>query len=597
MEFRRLFHKRIPADKATQRVLGEPSTGAALRSATATAPSAGILLAAYAQSGDGVLLADAGGHVRWLNDAAQSLTGWPLADACGQRVFTVFHFEDDAGAVLSSPVEDALAARDVGLRCYSGWLCARDGTRHAVDGKAVAVAGTDGSDRLQALMWFEEVGAKRHARAAVRRRAETAEAVINELAEAVLIVDDTGRVKKANARALRMFGYSAAEVAQQTIARLMPVPFMNAPDVHFTEYRTNPSRQLPRAVAWRKDATHFPAQLIVEPLPAADDGQGYVVLVRDDTETRRSVNMAQRIGRLLDGAVEEIYVFDANSLYFLEVNRGAQHNLGYTNEQLKAMTPLMIADGLKQETLLGYLARLRGGEAEHLVYRTRHRRADGSIYPVEVRLNFSRNEEPPVFMAMAVDISDREAQENEMSHLAHFDALTGLPNRPQLALRMPAAMAMAANSPKQLAVMFMDIDRFKSINDTWGHDVGDEVLKTFAMRLRETLRTADAVARLAGDEFVVLAEGVNNTQDAERVATKLLAAVAAPIEIGHHTLQITSSIGITLYPADNADMETLLRHADEAMYEAKRAGPGGYRFYEILRPDAPAKSPFGPHLS
>lgn len=564
-----------------------------------------MLLDALAQAGYGVIITDADARVRWLNDAAQSLTGWYGNDALGQHVFSVFHLEDDRGEVIPSPVEGALAQHDVGLRRYSGWLRARDGVRRWVDAQAVAcfATGAAGAEReSQAVLWFEEAGDRQRARRAVQHRAEIAEAVINELAEAVLILDSTGRVQRANARALRMFGYSSAEILQLTIARLMPVPFMNAPDVQFTEYRTNPSRRLPRAVAWRKDATHFPAKLMVEPLPRVGDDQGYVALVRDDTETQRSVNMAQRLGRLLDSAVEEIYVFDANSLYFQEVNRGAQRNLGYTVEELRTMTPLMVAEGLEQETLLGYLAQLRGGDREHLVYRTRHRRADGTVYPVEVRLNFSRDEEPPVFMAMAVDISDREAQEAEMSHLAHFDALTGLPNRPQLMLRLQAAMALAANSPKQLAVMFMDIDQFKTINDTYGHDVGDEVLKTFAMRLREALRTADTVARLGGDEFVVLAEGINSTEDVARVVEKLQAAISQPIRVGTQQLQVGSSIGITLYPNDNADMETLLKHADEAMYAAKHAGRGTHRFYEILRPgtetpDAPKKSMFGPHLS
>ncbi|TAM12764.1 MAG: sensor domain-containing diguanylate cyclase [Nevskiaceae bacterium] len=598
-----MFHKPDVADVEAQRILARATGGMAAAAVPVASPSSAVLLSALAQAGYGVIVTDADARVRWLNDAAQSLTGWLGGDALGQRVFSVFRLEDDQGEVMPSPVEAALAEHDVGLRRYSGWLCARDGTREWVDAQAVACFGIAGGERDgQAVLWFEDAGARQRARRAVQRRTEIAEAVINELAEAVLLLDATGRVQRANARALRMFGYGSAEMGQLTIARLMPVPFMNAPDVQFTEYRTNPSRRLPRAVAWRKDATHFPARLVVEPLPVMGDDGGYVALVRDDTETQRSVNMAQRLGRLLDSAVEEIYVFDANSLYFLEVNRGAQRNLGYTNEELRTMTPLMVAEGLAQETLLGYLAQLRGGDREHLVYRTRHRRADGTVYPVEVRLNFSRDEEPPVFMAMAVDISDREAQEKEMSHLAHFDALTGLPNRPQLMLRLQAAMALAASSPKQLAVMFMDIDKFKVINDTCGHDVGDEVLRAVAQRLREALRTADTVARLGGDEFVVLAEGINNNEDATRVVEKLQAAVAQPVAVGGQQLPIAFSIGITLYPNDNADMETLLKHADEAMYAAKHAGRGTHRFYEILRPDTdmvdtPKKSRFGPHLS
>jgi PAS domain S-box-containing protein len=139
---------------------------------------------------------------------------------------------------------------------------------------------------------------------------------------------------------------------------------------------------------------------------------GFVVIVRDITERLRSDNLTLRLGRLLDNAMDEVYIFDAQSLYFLEVNRGARRNLGYSPEQLARMTPLSIAPALDMATFHDYLNRLRGGDLEHLIYRAEHRRADGTSYPVEVRLNFSRDEEPPVFMAVASDISVRDGGNN-----------------------------------------------------------------------------------------------------------------------------------------------------------------------------------------
>lgn len=543
-------------------------------------PSVSALLHMLTQSGYGLMLVDGSLRVRWLSSTAQAMTGWTAADASGQLVYTVCHLQDDAGEQVPTPAEQVLARNGTGLQRFAGWLIGRDGGRSAVDCAAVSFRR---DPELQALMLLQPAAGRRQVQQALQARARAAEAVINELAESVLVTDDTGQLRSANARALRMFGYGREEILQQTIARLMPVPFMNAPEVKFTEYRTMPSRRLPRVVAWRKDATHFPAELVVEPLPAGDDQQDYVVIVRDVTERLRSVNLAQRLGRLLDSAVEEVYIFDAYSLYFLEVNRGARRNLGYGEDEMLTLTPLMISADLEPEVFQSYLARLRSGEAEHLIYRTRHRRADGSIYPVEVRLNFSRDEEPPVFMAIAADIAEREAEEQEMSRLAHFDALTGLPNRPQLYQRMRVAITNARKGPRKLALMFLDLDDFKAINDEYGHDVGDEVLKAVAERMRNALRTADTVARLSGDEFVVVAEGIGNEQDAQLVAEKLLQAINAPLQCDSHSIQPNASIGITLFPDDDSDVETLLRHADEAMYASKRMQRGGYRFYRLER--------------
>jgi PAS domain S-box-containing protein len=150
---------------------------------------------------------------------------------------------------------------------------------------------------------------------------------------------------------------------------------------------------------------------VVETMRIGGD-EGLVVIVRDITERLRTDNLTLRLGRLLDNAMEEVYIFDAQSLYFIEVNRGARRNLGYSPEQLARMTPLSIAPSLDIATFHGYLSRLRGGELEHLLYRADHKRADGSTYPVEVRLNYSRDEEPPVFMAVASDLSVREGGDN-----------------------------------------------------------------------------------------------------------------------------------------------------------------------------------------
>ena len=178
------------------------------------------------------------------------------------------------------------------------------------------------------------------------------------------------------------------------------------------------------------------------------------------------------------------------------------------------------------------------------------------------------------------EVFERMQAEQRVWHLAHHDSLTGLPNRALLLDRLQQALNQARRTTHRVAVMFLDLDRFKTINDTLGHDVGDELLKEVAQRLRGAVRAVDTVARLGGDEFVVVLNEIANAEDAVRVAGKIIASFAAPICVGAHELQVTTSIGIGLYPEDGDEVYNLMKRADSAMYQAKHAGRNQYCFYQ-----------------
>lgn len=184
-------------------------------------------------------------------------------------------------------------------------------------------------------------------------------------------------------------------------------------------------------------------------------------------------------------------------------------------------------------------------------------------------------------IAMVVrDISGSKAHEQELLHLANTDVLTGLPNRHWLANYLPLALARAGSAMKQLAVLFIDLDDFKNINDTLGHDAGDELLNEVALRLRRTIRASDHAVRLGGDEFTVVLEHLEGANDVSRVADQIVQSLSAPFTVkGVAGQRIHASIGISTYPQNGRDGETLLKHADVAMYAAKSAGKGRYHFY------------------
>lgn len=209
-------------------------------------------------------------------------------------------------------------------------------------------------------------------------------------------------------------------------------------------------------------------------------------------------------------------------------------------------------------------------------------RRDGSESAVEDSVAPIHERDGSVIGAVMVfrDTSAARAAQSRLSHLAQHDFLTDLPNPVLLNDRITQAIAMARRYDKELAVLFLDIDHFKDINDSLGHAVGDQLLQSIAARLKDSIRRSDAVSRKGGDEFVVLLSAITHAEHAARSAQKIMAAVATTHQISGHELQVTASIGIGLYPIDGADAKTLLDSADKAMYQAKKAGRNHYCFLQ-----------------
>ncbi|MHB1140389.1 MAG: EAL domain-containing protein [Sulfuricaulis sp.] len=301
--------------------------------------------------------------------------------------------------------------------------------------------------------------------------------------------------------------------------------------------------------------------------------------VQDITERKRGEEMVARLGRVLDSSSNEIYVFDAATLRFVQVNKGARRNLGYSMEQLAELTPVDLKLEHTRETFEELVAPLRRREVDMLTFETTHRRQDGSLYPVEVRMQLFHAENPPVFVAVITDITDRMKAQEQLQFLAHHDALTNLPNRALFLERLDHALTRSRWTKRPLAVLFLDLDRFKNINDTLGHDIGDSTLQVAAKRLTDCVRDGDTVARFGGDEFTVLLEDLANSDDVPNVAQKILEALSRPFDVEGREFVVTTSIGISLYPSDGDDSLKLLRNADTAMYRAKEQGRNKYQFY------------------
>ncbi len=316
--------------------------------------------------------------------------------------------------------------------------------------------------------------------------------------------------------------------------------------------------------------------------------------ILNDHLSERTLHVEQRearLGRILNSSQNEIYIFDAETLHFIEVNEGARNNLGYTLDELSKLTPVDIKPDFSEDEFLNFVQPLFKKQQKQLIFETVHQRKDNSTYPVEVRLQLSHTEQTPVFFAIIQDITERKNNEQQIRYLAYYDSLTDLPNRRFFMEMLTDSLSQAKRYSKNIAVLYIDLDRFKQINDSLGHSIGDGLLKGVAERLNTEMRNSDYVSRnesmnssndfcrLGGDEFTVLLSDISQAEDAALVARRIQDALTKPIMIEGREIFINTSIGIAVYPNDGDDIDNLLKNADTAMYDAKKAGRNTYRFY------------------
>jgi diguanylate cyclase (GGDEF)-like protein/PAS domain S-box-containing protein len=305
-----------------------------------------------------------------------------------------------------------------------------------------------------------------------------------------------------------------------------------------------------------------------------------------------SERKAARLSRAIENSPSEVIVFEIDSLEILNANTSALANLGFSSDEL-AGTPLSnIVASTSDEDLVLRLKTLPNHQQVKLD--VQFTRKDGTGYPVEGVALYSPEDGDPVCIAMFQDVSERRRTEEEMHRLAYYDELTGLPNRRLLQEHVERALAVAMRKGSRCALCIVDLDGFKMINDSLGHSVGDMLLKEVSHRLGGLVRDYDLVvhespqgpddgrhhvARLGGDEFLLLLTDFRDSTIPGRIASRVLKEISHPYDVHRTELNLTGSIGISLFPEDGSTLDELMMHADTAMYKAKNAGKNNYAFY------------------
>ncbi|MBN9698138.1 MAG: EAL domain-containing protein [Zoogloea sp.] len=305
----------------------------------------------------------------------------------------------------------------------------------------------------------------------------------------------------------------------------------------------------------------------------------YEGTVQDITERKRHDEHLRLLATVFSNSNEAIIVTDAENR-IVATNPSFTKLTGYTQEEVLGRNPRMLSAGITApEVYRDMWARLeRSGAWQGELW---DRRKDGQAYPKWLSIALVRDAAGQVqnYIGNFIDISELKASEERIRHLAHHDTLTNLPNRFSLNEKLEQAIGQCRRTGQPLALMLIDLDRFKAINDTLGHHVGDELLIQVARRLSATVRNSDIVARLGGDEFVVVLPDGADATDAAHVADKIVRAVSAPYQINGQEQRTSPSIGICLYPDDATEIGDLLKNADVAMYHAKAMGRGNFQFF------------------
>jgi diguanylate cyclase (GGDEF)-like protein/PAS domain S-box-containing protein len=314
-------------------------------------------------------------------------------------------------------------------------------------------------------------------------------------------------------------------------------------------------------------------------------GISHIVSTTRDITERKLAEEALRVAATAFDSQESMMITDADGV-ILRVNHAFTETTGYTAEEAVGQTPRLLKSGRHNVDFY------------HAMWETIHRtgtwrgeiwdkRKNGEVYPSWLTISAVKGVDGAVthYVGSHIDITERKRAEEKIKHLAFYDPLTGLPNRQLLMDRLQHALASSARSGKQGALLFIDLDDFKTLNDTLGHDIGDLLLKQVAQRLQSCIREGDTVARLGGDEFVVMLEdfgeqALEAAAQTEAIGEKILATLNQPYRLAEHECRSTSSIGATLFSGHQQAIEALLKQADIAMYQAKKAGRNILRFFD-----------------
>jgi len=402
-------------------------------------------------------------------------------------------------------------------------------------------------------------------------------AIVEQAAIAIFTSDRDGRITRWNSGAERLFGFHANEATGMQLGEFRSD--MEVDDAYTREdlrgvirERFLPVRDKGRRVRYvDMSSSHLFDQWATV--------IGDVHIVQDVTAEKEAYDKLLLMREVIQNSGEAIVITDSRNR-IVSVNAAFTEITGYSSEEAIGQTPSLLSSGRHDSAFYKDMWQqlMEQGSWRGEIW---NRRKNGEIYPEWLTITLLRDYRGNVrnYIAIFTDVSQYKAREAEIEFLAHHDTLTHLPNRLLLRDRLEQAIIHSRRHRTQVALLFLDLDRFKNINDSLGHEIGDRLLVEIGQRLRSIVREEDTVSRQGGDEFIIIMTGLESSQQVMALAERLLHGVSAKVQIEGHQVSVTPSIGISLYPDDARNIDELISKADAAMYHAKETGRATYQFF------------------
>ncbi len=504
------------------------------------------------------------------------------------------HPEDRAG--VEARIQAVLAGDSVPYQ-YEARMLHADGRYRwvSVVGRVLARDATGSASRLMGVRL--DITERKLSEEQVRQSEENLAITLQSIGDAVVATDANGHITRMNPAAERLTGWSLKEALGHPLNQVFHI--INS---QTRELSVNPVQMVMErgdvvglanhTALLSRDGAEY--QIFDSAAPIRDRSGaivGVVLVFSDVTEQYRMRESVQESAlhtqTILDNVVDGIITIDKNGLV-QSFNMAASALFAYTPEEIIGRNASVLIEDPDQHYEEDYLRHQFSPSRAGIASISREvmgRRKDSSLFPVHLSLSKISRKGQTTLIGIVRDITQQRQDEREIRRLAFYDSLTGLPNRRLLLDRLKQAMVTSARTGKHGALMFLDLDHFKLLNDTQGHDVGDLLLQQVAQRLQTCVRDGDSVARLGGDEFVVLLEALSDDRyaaatQAETITSKLLAACATEYNLNSYLHQGTTSIGIVVFRGEEDTMDDLLKKADLAMYQGKSAGRNAARFFD-----------------
>jgi len=577
--------------------------------------------------GDAVIVTDVHGHVTYLNPIAESLTGWLLEEAIDQPLVDIFNIVNaQTLALAENPVEKVLATgKIVGLANHT-MLISRNGEQFQISDSGAPIYSIDG-DINGVVLVFQDVTEEYALQEALKSNEfkesmrsqvlalllesnpltsifesliEVIEEANTEVVCSILLLDEQKKHLLTGAAPNLPDFYNeaihgleiadgvgscgtAAFTGQQVIVEDIQThpywsPFKELAakaglGACWSQPIIGSNNSVLGTFAIYHHERKIPQQKDIDLIVFAAQLAGIAI---EKHQANEKVSLSANV---FTNTHEGIIITDENG-FIIDVNPAFCDITGYSLDDVTGKNPRMLSSG-KQSPEFYQAMWQQINDQGHWQGEVWNRKKSGEIYAEVLSLSALKNDDEEVthYIAVFMDITSSKKQQEQLSLMAHYDVLTGLPNRSLFIDRFNQAIAHSKRTENQLAVCFLDLDNFKPINDNYGHEVGDDLLVEVASRIEACIREEDTVSRQGGDEFALLLNDIESFSQCEPTLTRIHDALAQPYIINDVPHKITASSGITLYPSDNGDIDTLLRHADQAMYQAKLEGKHRYHLF------------------